>query len=232
MYIKITDRCNMTCAHCCVSATAEGKDMSMRVFRAAIALAENRGSYVSIGGGEPTVHPRFWQMLGHALGSDVEGLWLATNGKRAHDALALAGIARNNERFSVSLSQDPWHDEIEQRVVDAFKRAKLELRDVSQSVIDVGRARDTGIGWLKRCSCPGLYVCVNGDIRPCDCKDAPIVGNVFDGIDPRFQSALDSDEYLDTYCWTKFKERFAENEGEGALAQYQDIAVTPGLVPA
>ena len=75
MYIQITTRCNMECEHCCMSATAKGEDMSIGTFKNALEYDE----YITIGGGEPTLHPKFWEMMGLALGFG-EYVWLATNG--------------------------------------------------------------------------------------------------------------------------------------------------------
>ena len=207
MYIQITTRCNMTCAHCCMNAVyapkaRRGLDMSMKTFASAIRLAEERGDTISIGGGEPTVHPKFWQMLGITLGSAAEFVWLATNGKMTETALALAGLAKGSERFGVALSQDRWHDPIDPRVVSAFKRNGLEIRTVT-NIANVGRAKANGIATDDKCPCPGLMVRPNGDIFPCGCEDAPCIGNVnLGGIREEFMAALDDDDYRDSECWT------------------------------
>ncbi len=60
MYIQITTRCNMSCEHCCYSCTHEGEDMSLETFRNCLGFDE----YNTLGGGEPTIHPLFWQFLG------------------------------------------------------------------------------------------------------------------------------------------------------------------------
>ena len=51
MYIQITDRCNMTCKHCCYNCTANGEDMSLETWKAAKEFMEYYHRYVSIGGG-------------------------------------------------------------------------------------------------------------------------------------------------------------------------------------
>jgi len=93
MYIQITDHCNMTCAHCGYSCSPRKKNfMTMDVFKAAVKYDPN---YISIGGGEPTTHPLFWDMLVHAIVESDDVLpWLATNGKRTEDALRLAKLAK------------------------------------------------------------------------------------------------------------------------------------------
>lgn len=60
-YIQVTTRCNMFCEHCGFSCTAEGEDMSMEVFERTLQVFE--GSYITIGGGEPTLHPKIFEMV-------------------------------------------------------------------------------------------------------------------------------------------------------------------------
>lgn len=218
MYFEITTRCNMTCAHCCSRCTAKGIDMSMKTWRAAMRFVADRGDeHVAIGGGEPTIHPRFWEILGSALG-EFESVWLATNGKKTRTALALAGLARGSEVLGVALSQDRFHDPIDPIVVETFRRCKLELRDTSQHLADVGRARDNNLYADDHCVCGGLIVRANGDIRPCGCEEAPCIGNVnTGGILPQYHAALDSDEYMNSDCWTGYLRKMEETEREEAV---------------
>ena len=185
MYIRITSRCNMTCAHCCYNCTNNGEDMSLETWGKAMEMSD--GS-ISLGGGEPTLHPQFWQMLGESIGDQYcEYVWLATNGSQTRTAIALAGMAKAGV-IGCALSQDPWHDEIDERVVEAFTRDKREysgydnrtpdareIRDVSQNVINGGRC-DWG---SDGCVCPDLIIEPDGTIRGCGCDDAPTFGTVY-----------------------------------------------------
>ena len=153
-YIQITTRCNMECAHCCYSCTAKGRDMTGKTFRAAVAWAlDYEGDEtISLGGGEPTIHPKFWEFIGLALGNFTY-VWLATNGKETETALNLARMARRGV-LAVALSQDEYHEEIDPRVIGAFMEGRKpypshfqeenhdyrEIRDVTQKVIKAGRA--------------------------------------------------------------------------------------------
>ena len=89
MYIQITTRCNMTCEHCGMDCGVEGDDMEVKTFKNAV----DHDECATIGGGEPTIHPKFWEFIGLALGR-AEYVWLATNGKETDTALALAGLAK------------------------------------------------------------------------------------------------------------------------------------------
>ncbi|MDQ1647383.1 MAG: hypothetical protein QOJ50_3567, partial [Cryptosporangiaceae bacterium] len=57
--VQITERCNLHCAHCFVSSTAVGGDMSLDSFTEQVLprLLESRVERVTLTGGEPFVHP-------------------------------------------------------------------------------------------------------------------------------------------------------------------------------
>ncbi len=63
--IQITEKCNLKCEHCFVSAGKGGMEMSMEQFESRIVpeLIGNYFSKVTITGGEPLVHPHVLDML-------------------------------------------------------------------------------------------------------------------------------------------------------------------------
>jgi radical SAM protein with 4Fe4S-binding SPASM domain len=63
--IQITERCDLRCAHCFVSATREGADISLAQLTPAVIarLTDARVANVTITGGEPTVHPELLPIL-------------------------------------------------------------------------------------------------------------------------------------------------------------------------
>jgi len=165
-----------------MSATAKGEDMSIGTFKNALEYDE----YITIGGGEPTLHPKFWEMMGLALGFG-EYVWLATNGSITKTALALARMAKKG-MIGCALSQDVYHDEIDYAVVQAFTKDKKpyygygqtnedyrEIRDVTGKEINGGRC---GFGEEDNCVCPGLVCKPNGELRACGCDGAPSFGNI------------------------------------------------------
>lgn len=178
MYIQITTRCNMTCQHCAFSCTSEGEDMTMETFRNAVDFDPE---IISIGGGEPTLHFRFWEMIGYALGCSSD-VWLATNGSVKESALTLAKLTANDV-LRCELSQDEYHDYymVDEEVYCAFDELKA-IRDVTrnQEPIRAGRFleyAEEGEG-REGCACDTPIVKPNGDIVVCGCPDAPVVGNV------------------------------------------------------
>ncbi len=215
MYIQVTTRCNMHCLHCGFACTETGEDMSLDVFTKAAELAGDIGEHISIGGGEPTTHPQFWAMIGIALGSTDELVWLAINGKETNTALKLARMARKGT-ISVRLSLDKWHEPIDQSVVDAFKEGKrdpsygyqheFDQRDITidpYAVIPVGRAadlveEDKDVGISNNCICSEIFITPNGDIFECGCLLNKI-GTVWDGYEmPDIYTDIDFE--IDEQC--------------------------------
>lgn len=194
MYLKITERCNMLCEHCGFSCTDKGEDMSLKVFKAALDYFGG-DDYVSIGGGEPTVHPKFWQFLFLALSYPGYNVWVVTNGKRTSDALRLAELdrkLRGSAVFAADLSLDEYHETVELSVVKAFGES---IRAV-KIPFDVGRAKDLS-GSMEGCVCPDLIVLPNGDIKKCGCAESPILGNV---LSRENRLLLEDGCYLDMDC--------------------------------
>ena len=187
MYLQITTVCNMTCKHCCFSCGKNGRHMSVGTAKKALEMFE--GDYVAIGGGEPTLHPHFWEIVGIALGQ-AEDVWLATNGSMTETALSLARLARKGV-LGVDLSRDAWHDEIDLSVVNAFndfprpsygREAQHDHRNIrtvsAERVIKMGRA-----DWGKEgCVCKDYFVVPSGRIHQCGCRGSTVIGNVVEGV--------------------------------------------------
>jgi len=170
MYVQITTKCNMACEHCGMNCNKQdGENMSFETFKEAL----KHDDHITIGGGEPTIHPQFEKFLLYALGK-CENIFIITNGKKTDTALGLASLNDMSEyQFGAELSQDPYHDPIDEKVVKAFEG---HIRDTSQKPINAGRC-DWG---NNECICEDMFVKPNGDVYQCGCDDSPKVGNVFD----------------------------------------------------
>lgn len=196
MYLQITTRCNMTCAHCCFSADHSGSDMSRETLMAALDLAEQYGHMLTVGGGEPTVHPQFFEFLGLAMAYNPEPSWrvlVVTNGKRKDMAMRLAAMAREG-LVRADLSLDDYHDLISPQVIQAFTPARSNasngysstsfqdfrgIRSVER-IVPVGRAVKENVATENEgCCCESLLVDPEGRIFACGCKSIQL-GTVFE----------------------------------------------------
>lgn len=98
--VQITERCNLRCAHCFVSATKRGKDMPLTevVKKVVPQLADARVRRVTLTGGEPTIHPDFLGIV-HAFRNAGIDVGICTNATELDDQvirqLATAGVHVN-----------------------------------------------------------------------------------------------------------------------------------------
>jgi hypothetical protein len=157
-------------------------DMSMNVFKKCIEVAEEMGETISIGGGEPTLHPNFWEIIGITLGAETDpGIppFIATNGSITEISIKLASMARRGIIYA-ALSLDSFHDPIDEEVIQAFGHYDMgkkregdlrEIRDVSDHVCEQGRATNNVYDTTKDCACPGLFVDPIGTVFACGCRN-------------------------------------------------------------
>jgi MoaA/NifB/PqqE/SkfB family radical SAM enzyme len=171
----------MTCGHCCFSCTGKGSFMTAEVFEKALEIAKEYSQMVTLGGGEPTLHPQCekWAMqaalelVDVSLDADSPAVMIITNGKRGKVAEKLAKLTKLGV-IQAELSQDRFHDPIDPKTVETFKRY-AHIRDVTNGgrgdVIGVGRAsEDDNIPTREGCACSTLFIAPNGDFYGCGCK--------------------------------------------------------------
>jgi radical SAM protein with 4Fe4S-binding SPASM domain len=132
--VQITERCNLHCAHCFVSAVREGKDIPRTSMRDLVLprLAQARVRRLTLTGGEPFAHPDVLGIVedARALGMSVT---LCTNGTliepESLDALAALGGVRLN------VSLDGFSRQSHGRfrgAPDSFEVTKRTLRAVGE----------------------------------------------------------------------------------------------------
>ena len=202
MYIRITTRCNMSCEHCCYSAEKAGEDMDIKTFKKILDQwhpeIERGNGYVTLGGGEPTLHPHFWDLV--ELAWKYGTPWTVTNGSNKKDSLLIAELAKKGYLHGI-LSLDKWHDPISREVIDAFTEGlthydggraykyminchdqsdKREIRTVLLP-LKGGKAKGYETG-REGCPCPGIHFLPDTSIYPCGCDDAPKIGDVDNGV--------------------------------------------------
>lgn len=169
MIIQITSRCNFHCAHCAFSCTAEGVDMNFVTFKKAIKFAKNKKAPVTLSGGEPTIHKDFLKYLYYAIGKlGNQNVGVVTNGSQTEISLKLAEL--NDKRIiSASLSQDEYHDKIDNVVVERFKAAIDGIKTFDKvSSHGRGKAIKTAV---EGCFYKEMLITPTGEIFACGCLE-------------------------------------------------------------
>lgn len=226
MYLQITTKCNFRCAHCCYSCNNHGKHMDYNTAIDAITFARDTfgDESISIGGGEPTLHPRFFDILRHCL-NDFDYVWMATNGSKEKKMWRLVDIIEgedydhedeenysyqsidgSNGKLCVALSYDHFHRSfpINEKVVAFWKRnaekhrSGYEIRDITQGrvgVIKQGRAIRTQVWQTEgECVCETIMIKPDGSLRLCGCTKSPVIGDIWYGIKEKWQRVINYDE--------------------------------------
>ena len=114
--IEITDRCNLSCPTCYAeSSPNHGRHRSIEeVEKMLDIIVTNEGNpdVVQISGGEPTIHPQFFEILELAKSKPIKHLMLNTNGIRiAKDEEFVAKLASYMPGFEIYLQFDSFKEE-------------------------------------------------------------------------------------------------------------------------
>jgi organic radical activating enzyme len=165
LYIQVTTKCNMKCAHCMYACTpGKGKHMPMDIFRKAVDASAAYDSYIAIGGGEPTLHPDLLAMLGIASFLSCEPIFMVTNGTCEKKLWRTLIDAKRAKKIDIHVSKDIWHDMslVKDWVWEDADRYKLWWGDDSsvrqRTLIRRGRAKRNWKKLLWECEQSGIRV--------------------------------------------------------------------------
>lgn len=118
--LEITSSCNLTCPMCYASSRPGGSHMLLSDCRRAInhlVRYEGRPEVLQLSGGEPTVHPEFFEILDYACEQPIDIVMVNTNGIRiATDNRLLDKLAEKNRRCEVYLQFDGFRDQAYQQL--------------------------------------------------------------------------------------------------------------------
>jgi uncharacterized radical SAM superfamily Fe-S cluster-containing enzyme len=115
--IEVTDRCNLTCPTCyAMSSPHYGRHRSLEeINRMLNIIVENEGEpdVVQLSGGEPTIHPQFFEILDLAKTKPIKHLMVNTNGIRiAQDPAFAERLASYMPDFEIYLQFDSFRPEV------------------------------------------------------------------------------------------------------------------------
>lgn len=119
--VEVTDRCNLACPTCYAnSAPNYGRHRTLEEIEKmfdVIVTNEGEPDVVQISGGEPTVHPQFFEILDIAKRKPIKHLMLNTNGIRiAKDISFVEKLASYMPDFEIYLQFDSFKPEVLQKL--------------------------------------------------------------------------------------------------------------------
>ncbi|MHA7058358.1 radical SAM protein [Aquimarina sp. M1] len=115
--IEVTDRCNLTCPTCYASSSPHyGRHRTLDEIKKmldAIVENEKEPDVVQLSGGEPTIHPQFFEILDYAKQLPIRHLMVNTNGVRIAKDIGFAEqLATYMPDFEIYLQFDSLKAEV------------------------------------------------------------------------------------------------------------------------
>jgi radical SAM protein with 4Fe4S-binding SPASM domain len=129
--VQITERCDLHCSHCFVSATSSGSDLDLRdyVTKVLPALARARVERVTLTGGEPFMHPDLVEMCHATLASGLT-VGICTNATTLEEE-HMRFFKQHSDRLHVNISFDGFRPESHGRFrgnTNSFARSLANAR--------------------------------------------------------------------------------------------------------
>lgn len=114
--VEITSSCNLTCPMCYAHSAPGGKHWTLAQTQAAIdrlVQVEGRPEVLQLSGGEPTIHPQFFEILAYACRQPIDIVMVNTNGLTiGRDEQFAARLAEHRRRIEVYLQFDGFSDDV------------------------------------------------------------------------------------------------------------------------
>ncbi len=116
MLIEITQSCNLTCPTCYAGSSPQNKSfLSVGEFTALIdkLLEQGKGDadLIQLSGGEPTIHPDFFEIVEIALAKGIKQIYVNTNGVLLAKEAFAQRLASYGSRVSIYLQFDGFRQE-------------------------------------------------------------------------------------------------------------------------
>ncbi|WP_174279976.1 radical SAM protein [Sphingomonas bacterium] len=138
--IEINEACNLSCPVCFAGSSVHHLGhrplVEVEAMLDVIVAAEGEPDLVQISGGEPTIHPQFFEILEAARARPIRHLMINTNGLRiAQEPEFVARLATFRPRFEVYLQFDALDDDALMALrgarLSSIRRRALEALDAA-----------------------------------------------------------------------------------------------------
>lgn len=132
--VEVTDECNLQCPICYAESSPTRKTMrslkEIEFLLDAVVRNEGEPDIVQISGGEPTLHPQFFEILDAAKARPIRHIMVNTNGIRiARDRAFVERLSRYLPGFEIYLQFDSFK-------ADALKELRgVNLLDIREQAI-------------------------------------------------------------------------------------------------
>ncbi|MBL3657867.1 radical SAM protein [Fulvivirga sediminis] len=137
--VEITDRCNLSCPTCYAgSSPTYGRHRTLDEVKAmldAVVRNEKEPDVIQLSGGEPTIHPQFFEILDYAKSLPIRHLMVNTNGVQiAKDFEFAKRLATYMPDFELYLQFDSFKNEALQtlRGADLWKIREQALEHLNE----------------------------------------------------------------------------------------------------
>jgi len=166
--------------------------MTMKTFKQALTHIDSE--YLIIGGGEPTLHPKLFEMIGIGISKGFYGehLYMVTNGSQKDIMYKLSNMAKDGI-MKVLVSNDQYHPPLDLEVKkwftkseSSYGRSDRDFRGFNGERCDpirTGRAKELAESREGVCCCEGPFIVPNGDVYQCGCDERIKIGDVFNGFE-------------------------------------------------
>ncbi len=129
LLIEITQRCNLSCPTCFADSSPQRNDYLPlarveALLDGLIEKGKGGADLVQLSGGEPTIHPEFFEIVDAVLRRGIDRVYINTNGIKLAGREFAQRLASYGERVAVYLQ------------FDGFKRRTLRLLRGRESLID------------------------------------------------------------------------------------------------
>jgi uncharacterized radical SAM superfamily Fe-S cluster-containing enzyme len=138
--VEVNEHCNLECPICYAESgpkrTGERPLAEIRRMLDAIVANEGEADVVQLSGGEPTLHPQFFEILAETAVRPIRHVMVNTNGVRiARDAAFVERLARAHPRTEIYLQFDSLRETALRRLrgadLTAIRAAALERLDAA-----------------------------------------------------------------------------------------------------
>ena len=227
--VEITDQCNLACPVCYADSGATRPDhlpanhrtlAEVEAMFDAIIRSEGEADVVQLSGGEPTLHPEFWQIMDMARSKPIKHLMINTNGLRIARE---DGFAERLASYAPALEIYLQFDSLNDAALQTLRGANLvSIRQQALAKLDALNLSTTLVVTLKK----GLNDHEIGDLIQEGLRHPAVRGVTFQPIQDAGR-VEDYDPRLHRLTVSEIRRKIAEQSDLFTLADIVPVPCNP-----